>query len=73
MEQSEMKLEAKSLDEAVGQINTFKAYKPYQYGGQWFIAQVDPETVLAFRTLKAVVNNLVKAGVATDKIFKVGK
>ncbi len=68
-----MKLEAKNVEEASRQINLFRTYKPYQYGGQWFIAQLDPETVIAFRTLKAVVNNLTKANVATDKIFKVGK
>ena len=68
-----MKLEAKSVEEAVKHLNTFRAYKPYKYGGQWFIAQLDSETVLAFRTLKAIVNNLNKAGVPTTSIFKVGK
>jgi len=67
-----MKLEAKTVEEAVKQLNTFRAYKPYQYGGVWFIAQLDENTVLAFRTPKAVVNNLTKGGVSTDKIFKIG-
>ena len=68
-----MKLEAKSVEEAVKQLNMFRAYKPYKYGGQWFIAQLDSENVLAFRTLKAIANNLNKAGVPTTSIFKVGK
>lgn len=41
-------------------------------GGVWFIAQLDNETVIAFRTIKTVVNNLNKANSNTDKIYKVG-
>jgi len=67
-----MRLEATSVDEALKQLKVFRAYKPYQYGGQWFVAQLDENTVLMFRTLKAVTSNLNKANVPTDKIFKIG-
>lgn len=67
-----MQLEAKNLDEASAQINLFKSYKPFKYGGVWYIAQLNVDTVIAFRTIKAIVNNLTKASVSLDNVYKVG-
>jgi len=52
-----MKLQAKTIEEASKNLKYMSAYKPYKYGGLWYLTQLNADTVLAYRTLKTVLKH----------------
>lgn len=68
-----MKLEAKSIEDAMTQLKLLSDFAPFRFGGSWFISECGENTVLIFRSKKAIINNLIKNNAELNNIFKVGK
>lgn len=62
-----MQLQATSITEAATQIQTFRRYKPFHYGGKWFIAHLGNE-LHAFRSVQPIKARLAKLGLASTEI-----
>lgn len=68
-----MKLVAGSdLQECIKNFKWMKAYKPYEYGGKWFIAFLDGQGY-AYRTIQSLKNKAGKIGIDSFDVCTIGE
>lgn len=66
-----MILEGNSIEECVKNLNFVKGYKPYKYGGKWFIGMVEG-VGYAYRNKKSLLNKAAKSGMTTINLVEYG-
>jgi len=52
---------AKTINEAVNILLQMRRHRPYQYGGKWYVAELDGDGY-AYRTLATLKNKAIKLG-----------
>lgn len=50
-----------TLEQGIKDLQHFRAYKPFQYGGTWFVGVINGET-FAYRTKAALIKRAAEAG-----------
>lgn len=64
-----MILKASTIIEAERQLKQIRAYRPYKYGGKWFMTVYNQSEVICFRTKQAIINRMKKKGIEEFTLY----
>lgn len=59
------------IEEAIKSLNYVRQYKPYKYGGKWYLAKIG-QWVWAFRTKQPLLKRAKAIGLETLEITELG-
>ena len=62
-----LEFKAKSTDDAVNALLYMRQYKPYQYGGRWYVGGTIETGFYAYRSPKTLSKKLIKEGLTKDQ------